>query len=126
MESKINRICESVPEGGEPQKSTAPSFIKTKIPGYIRHDYQQRPNDKLKSMIPFNMTHKYFPLYDMFKLSKPDKKAFYKAEPTVKIHNAREIQDSMTTADFFKRYGFVLLKHKSEVKDWNTDYGKKI
>ena len=49
--------------------------------------------------------------------------AFYESCPTMKIYNARLLQDQCgSPAEFFQQYGFCLLNHKTEVQEWNTDY----
>ncbi len=42
--------------------------------------------------------------------------------PTVKIHDARALQErAPSAADFFSGHGFALLRHATSVEDWNTD-----
>jgi hypothetical protein len=44
--------------------------------------------------------------------------------PAVEVHDARQLQSSATSdAAFFEDHGFVLLQHKTAVKDWDHDIG---
>ena len=47
------------------------------------------------------------------------------AEPVpvreLRVQDARALQADTAPAEFFARYGFVLLPHRSAVTDWNTD-----
>lgn len=43
--------------------------------------------------------------------------------PIQTIHDARALQATYESpAAFFKDFGFCLVQHKTQVKDWNTDY----
>ncbi len=45
--------------------------------------------------------------------------------PTVRIHDARALQErAPSTADFFAAHGFALLSHATSVGDWNTEMTK--
>jgi hypothetical protein len=42
---------------------------------------------------------------------------------TQTIHDARALQATYESPGaFFKEFGFCLLQHKTNVKEWNTDY----
>lgn len=42
--------------------------------------------------------------------------------PPVEIHDARKLQGSATSeADFLAEHGFVLLRHRTAVRDWDRD-----
>jgi hypothetical protein len=46
--------------------------------------------------------------------------------PPVTIHDARVLQASYSSpAECFKKHGFCLLNHKTNVKEWNADWRNK-
>ena len=84
-----------MPEGGdvltEHNLVDQPTYIKTKMPGYVRHTYEKRPNDYLQLWMPFNPNYNFINLSSLLSVPKQDKfeNAFYETEPTMKVFNAR-------------------------------------
>jgi hypothetical protein len=44
--------------------------------------------------------------------------------PLITMHDARALQATYESPGaFYKAHGFCLLQHKTNVKEWNIDYG---
>jgi len=95
-------------------------FVVAKLGGYLAPSFVPRDGKLIQAVNPWTGQNTRKPSMD-----RPSTKAAQatRAPPPdreVRIYNARPLQrQAASEAEFFKEHGFVLLRHKTAVRDWD-------